>query len=101
MGDHDEVHADPEQLQAFSQTLTDLSAQVEALAAGSDLVVANTGRPDSDIMGHNGPADVAKKLREVRDQLKADSGRVASCAAQYAETDMCLADLILRIGRPF
>jgi hypothetical protein len=101
VGDSDEVHADPERLRTFSQTLTDLSAQVEALAAQSDAVVADTGRADSDIMGHNGPADAAKKLREIRDKLKADSGRVSTCAAQYDETDMCTADLILRIGRPF
>lgn len=97
----DQLQADPPRLRAFSQTLTELSAQVEALAGQSDAVVADTGRADSDIMGHNGPADVAGKLREVRDRLQADSGRVSTCATQYEEADICMADLIQRIRGPF
>jgi hypothetical protein len=64
------------------------------LSGGLAAVVADTGRDDSDQMGRNGPAGIGSVIELVQSAMAVDSDSVLACAADYAGSDIRVAERI-------
>ncbi len=87
MGDHAGVDVDIRRLLKLVPSLMFQANDLKRAAGSLSGVVADTGRPDSDQMGHFGPDEIGGAVRVVADALVTDAGSVSACAKGYSDSD--------------